>query len=353
MTTLYVTEAGTQVRKVDERLVVYKDQQVVDEIPMIKVDQVVMVGRGVSLTTPALFELTKRGVDVVYLSGSGRYVSRLVGGEHKHGKLRYTQALATADPRRVLTLAKNIVRGKIANQRTLVRRHSEGAPWAQQALAGMDAMAQRLEANHTLDEVRGMEGQAAKEYFSLLRRLLANPINRGSWGFERRVYYPPTDPVNAMLSFGYTLLLNDMTTACQLTGLDPYLGCFHAIDYGRPSMALDLIEEFRPIIVDSIVLTAVNRFWIRLEDFGNHKIARSGEEIDLPSPDGQAAPAVYMSAEARKKFLGWYEDRVNEQITYPITQERTTYRRIFSLQAQLMAKVILGQSQDYKPLIVK
>jgi len=123
----------------------------------------------------------------------------------------------------------------------------------------MDAMTGRVQSARNLDELRGLEGQGAKEYFSLFRRLLRPPSEGGTWGFERRAYYPPTDPVNALLSFTYSLLLRDIVTACELIGLDPYLGFFHAIDYGRPSMALDLMEEFRPIVADSVVLEAANR----------------------------------------------------------------------------------------------
>lgn len=350
MATVYVTEPGTQVRKADERLRLVRGEEVLEEIPLIKVERLIMMGRGVNLTTAALFALIRQGADVVYLTGRGRFMARQVGDEHKNGKLRYSQARAVGEPRRALEIARSIVRGKIANQRTLVRRHAEGASWAQAALSGMDAMARRLDSARTLDELRGMEGQAAKEYFSLLRRLLRPPADGASWGFERRAYYPPTDPVNALLSFGYTLLLQDLIAACQMIGLDPYLGFFHAIDWGRPSMALDLEEEFRPVIVDSIVLAACNRPVVQLRDF--EPAVRESDEEQPEPPD--RPQAIYLKEAARAKYLALYEARVGEQAQYPAEGgERTAYRRMLALQAQHMAQVIMGQAPQYRPVEIR
>lgn len=359
MTRLYVTEPGAQVHKVDERLVVRRGDEVLEDIPLIKVDQVLLMGRGVGLTTAALHALTEQGKDVIYTTGRGKFRARVVGEEHKHSRLRQAQALATADPQRALAVASAIVRGKIWNQRVLVRRHAEGEPWAQRALAGMEAMARRVETARNADELRGLEGQAAKEYFGLFRQMLHRPVDGASWGFERRAYYPPPDPLNALLSFGYTLLLNDLIRGCQLVGLDPALGFFHVIDYGRPSMALDLEEEFRPVIVDSVVLTLVNRGGIALRDFEQGK--RNEREVagpsspELPGDSQAAVRGVYLTEVARNKFLALYEARVNEQAMYALNSasERTSYRRMFELQAQQMARVILGEAPGYQTVEVR
>ncbi len=350
MATLYVTEIGTQVRKVGERLVLVKGQEVLEEIPLPEIDQVVMMGQSVSLTTAALFALTRRGVDIVYLTGAGRRAAHVMGPEHKHGRLRHMQSLMVAQPENAMALAGAIVQGKINNQRTLVRRHTERAPWAAAALAGMDAMAKRINQARTLDELRGLEGQAAKEYFSLFRRLLARPRDGADWGFERRAYYPPTDPINAMLSFGYTLLLNDMVSACTMVGLDAYLGCFHAIDYGRPSMALDLIEEFRPVIVDSLVLDMVNHGQLGLHDFQER---RPEEDDDKQAAGEQTTRPIYLTDAGRKKFLTGYAERVNELAAAPSSGQRTTFKRMFQLQAQATARVILGETNTYVPLMMR
>ncbi len=344
MATLYVTEQGTQVHKKGQRLLLKRGDEVLQDIPLIKLDRVVVMGRGISVTTPALFALTRRNVDVLYMTQRGGFVSRMVGREHNHSKLRHRQALAITDEALGREIAQAIVRGKINNQRVLVQRHSQQGQWAQRALDNMQKMMRQVGRAQTLDEVRGHEGMAAREHFALLRRLFNAQRDGQSWGFDRRAYYPPPDPINALLSFGYTLLLNDLIAACQIAGLDPDLGFFHAVDFGKPAMALDLEEEFRPIIVDSIVLTAINRPLFGLRDFERGK-ARQRE-------NGQVYP-ILLQAEARNRFIKLYETRVNEQIYYPFNEERTTYKRVFQLQAYQMAQVILGEKEGYEPLVVK
>ncbi len=361
MATLYVMETGVQVHKQGQRLVVKRGQEVLQDIPMIKVDRVVVMGTGVNITVPTLFALTRRRVPVIFTQGM-----RVLGREHRHSRLRMTQALAVNDPARAMAIAQAIVSGKVNNQRVLVQRHAEGALWARNALATMDSMRRQVETSQNLDDLRGREGLAAKEYFGLMRKILRPPADGNSWGFERRAYYPPTDPINALLSFGYTLLLNDLVAACQVAGLDPDLGFFHAIDYNKPSMALDLEEEFRPIIVDSIILTAANRPFFSLRDFEVGQPRRRSNEDDddsednaptkreqQPSAQDQEMRPIYLKEAARKRFIGLYEARVNEQILYPATGEQTSYRRIFELQAYLMARVILGEVERYIPFMVR
>jgi CRISPR-associated protein Cas1 len=353
MATLYVSQPGAQVCKADECLVVRKGDEVLDQIPIIKVDQVVLMGRGVSLTTTALHTLTRRGVDVVYLTGSGRFVSRVVGMEHKHSRLRHQQALASSDPRVALGVASSLVHGKVLNQRVLVQRHSERQSWAQRALDGIEAMAQRVDKARDLDELRGLEGQAAREYFGIFRRLLAPPKEGSSWGFERRAYYPPPDPVNALLSFAYSLLLRDIVTACELIGLDPYLGFFHAIDYGRPSMALDLEEEFRPAVADSLVLEAINRPFVTLADFEQVDLVEAESEKEVADPRRADTRGIYLAETGRMSIITLYENRVNQTVVHGPSGDRTTYRQIFQAQAQQMARVILGETQRYVPFSIR
>jgi len=360
MATLYVTQHGTQVHKDSDRLLVKRGDEVSDAVPLIKVEQVVLVGRGVSLTTSALHALTRRGVDIVYLSGGGRFLSRVIGQEHKHSHLRQQQAVLIENPDFSLAAARGIVRGKVTNQRVLVQRHAEGAPWSKSALSGMDEMRRRAEQAHNLDELRGFEGQGAKEYFGLFRRLLRPPVDGKSWGFERRAYYPPPDPINALLSFSYSMLLRDVTTACELIGLDPYLGFFHVIDYGRPSMALDLMEEFRPVIADSIVLEAVNRPFVALQDFEAVDLSEAEEErpadpnnLGAGQEPRASTQAVYLAKEGREKLIQLYEARVTDNTFAAPEGDRVSYRGIFQLQAQKMARFILGQSQQYEAFTVR
>lgn len=345
MATVYVSEPGTKIQKKGQRLLVSRGQDVLQDIPLIKVDRLVVMGQSINVTTPALFALTRKNIDVLYLTGRGGFVSRMVGREHKHSRLRLAQAHAVTDPELAMKVSQAIVFGKVHNQRVLVQRHAEGGPWAARALKSMDAMKHRVSTANTLDKLRGMEGLAAKEYFGLLRQLFQAPRDGRSWGFERRDYYPPPDPINALLSFGYTLLLNDLIAACQKAGLDPDLGFFHAVDYNKPSMALDLEEEFRPIIVDSIVMAAINRPLFSLQDFEQGR-ARPN------AADGSRLP-VLLKDEARKRFIALYETRINEQIFYPLAGETTTYRRIFELQAYQVARLILKEISEYQPLMVR
>jgi CRISPR-associated protein Cas1 len=328
------------------------------------VDRVVLMGKGASITTPTLFALANRQVGVYYLSSQGRFILRTAGNEHRHSQLRRAQALLTNDPIRALFIAKAVVRGKVNNQRVLVQRHSEGAAWSKQALAQMDSMSKRIDDARTLDELRGYEGAAAKSYYHLMRLLLRPPSGGHSWGFDRRAYYPPTDPINALLSFGYTLLLNDIVAACQLAGLDPALGFFHAIDYNKPSLALDLEEEFRPVIVDSIVLSVINRPMLGLEDFevGQFPQKQSDEdaqptsivEKDKAIPNGsQSLHPIFLKEQARKKFIGVYESRVNEQAFHTASNERTSYRHVFELQAYSIARYLLGETIQYLPYTIR
>jgi len=328
-----LTEQGSVLRKADERLIVTKGEEVIDDIPLIKVDRVVVMGKGIKITTPVVFCLARRGVDLVYLTQRGGFVTRMEGGGSKFGQLRHAQAMTVGDDEKVLSIARQVVLGKLTNQRALVKRHAGGEPWGQKAVEGIDRMLARLDGARDVDVVRGLEGQGAALYFSAFRHLLKQDL-----GFTKRVYYPPTDPVNALLSFGYTLLLNELIGAVQLVGLDPYLGFFHVIDYGRPSLALDVEEEFRPLIVDSVVLYMVNK--------------RVLTGADFTKPQGEKK-AVYLSEKGRLAFIKAYEDRVSTRVAYHLTGEKNTYRRCFELQVRHLARVILGQDKVYRPMTMK
>ena len=214
-------------------------------------------------------------------------------------------------------------------------------------------MIKRLGTAQDADQLRGMEGQAAREYFGLLRQMLKAPSEGGSWNFDRRAYYPPPDPINAALSFVYSLVLRDVTTACELIGLDPYLGFFHVIDYGRPSMALDLMEEFRPIVADSIVLEAVNRPYISLADFEQVDLTEKESERDENEQPRDSVHAVYLAASGREKIIAMYENRVNDESMFNYKDQQVSYRYIFQMQAQAMARLILGEAKEYAPFMVR
>lgn len=338
MSTLYVSEQGASIHKKGKRLLVRKGQNLLDDIPLIKLDKVVVLGKGVSITTPAMFSLTYHGIDVVYMTQRGRFVSRLIGNEHNNSRLRFQQAIFVANPQACLPLARSIIAGKITNQRTLVRRHSHEVLQREMRLEVMALSLQRIESVRDVDELRGIEGNAAKHFFGLYKHLIKAP-REGRWGFYDRNYYPPKDPVNALLSFGYTLLLNEVVAACQQIGLDPYLGCFHVINYGRPSLALDLMEEFRPVITDSLVLDLVNHERVQPKDF---------HLVEPKNRHKAGVKGVYLKPEARNQIFLAFETRINQRVLYPISGNQLTYRQIIQKQAEQAARIFQEKQEQYQ-----
>ena len=197
----------------------------------------------------------------------------------------------------------------------------------------MMAMMRRASVARDLDQLRGFEGKAAAYYFDGIRTFF-DP----AWGFQKRDYYPPPDPANALLSFAYTLLLKDVEAQIQLVGLDPYLGFFHTLGYNRPALALDLMEEFRPAVADIVVLTLVRGEQITLDDF-----EQTGDP-DLPVRMTRAAIDVLVAA---------YETRMEDRIYHPLANGQTNFRRVIELQARQMARVVRGEAETYEALILR
>src|SRR3972149_6090766 len=269
MATYYVREQGAVVRKQDERLVVTKDRAIVAEIPMHQLDQLVVMGN-IQLTTPAVGIRLQWEVDVVFMTIHGRVRGRLMANESKFAELRLKQLQMMTNEQANLAVAKPIVAAKLANQRALLQRESRAAA-VEAAARGIAEMITRALKAENADSLRGFEGKAGAWYWPAFKTLLKRDL-----GFAGRNYYPPKDPVNALLSFGYALLQRDQMAAVQLVGLDPYLGFFHTVQYGRPSLALDLMEEFRPLLVDPMVLDLIDRAGMGAQDF------RRGSEGEKP-----------------------------------------------------------------------
>jgi len=286
----------------------------------------------IELTTPALAILLQSDIDVVFMTIYGRVRGRLLASESKYAELRVRQLRLMSDEQSELPLARQIIGGKLANQRALLMSYDRSAPagvaQAAQGVAGMAAAAQRV-AN--LDSLRGCEGRAAAYYWPAFKLLLKNSL-----GFSQRIYNPPADPVNALLSFGYALLQKDVATAVRLVGLDPYLGSFHVIQYGRPSLVLDLMEEFRPLIVDRMTLALLN-----LGVIGQHDFAR----------DVEHGRPFSLSPGALKRVIEAYEQRVTAMVRYPLTGEQTMLRRCFELQVRQVARLVRGEQAAYRPFV--
>jgi len=338
MSVVYVREQGAVVRRQGERLLVTKNEHRLMDIPLIHLEQLALFGN-VQVTAPAMALLLQREVDVVFFSSRGKFRGRLMHTGSKFAALRHAQLQRMTDQDVAMSIARQVVVGKLGNQRWLLQLQAKQAssPALQRALAkaaqGVDTMLSRARQTHSLDSLRGYEGKAGAYYFAAFKAML-----EPEWGFRGRAYYPPPDPFNAVLSFGYSLLLKDATAAVQLVGLDPYLGFFHALAYGRPSLALDVMEEFRPLLVDVVALQLVNSGRITLSDFVR---------------TGRAERPIELGDQALERLIGAYEKRLTSRVTYPGTGEQMTYRRCLELQARQLARVILGKAKRYRPMVLR
>lgn len=333
---LYLTEQGSVLSQRGRRLLVRKGGDELAQIPLVQVSQVVIFGN-VSITTPALQLLLREGIETTLLSRSGRFYGRLVGLPHGNGPLRVAQVLHSQDAGFMLGLARQFVRGKLHNLRVLLQRYARRttATGLDAAVTGIGAMLAQVERCHTTNSLSGVEGRATAIYFGAWKQLLQPP-----WRFEKRVRRPPTDPVNVLLSFGYTLLTQNVLSAVLTAGLDPNVGFLHQLSYNRPSLALDLVEEFRPVVVDSVVLRCMNNQILTPEHF------EAGEDEDRP---------VVLTQEGIRRFVRELESRFEQSFKHPADGEQLTYRRLFLRQAYQLARILQGRgkAEAYQPFLIR
>jgi CRISPR-associated protein Cas1 len=316
---LYLHEPGSHVGKRSEHLVVRKDGQEIQRTPIAAIRQVVVFGN-VQVSTQALACLATLDVPVVYMTGYGRFIATFQPAPAKNVMLRVNQHRLFADPERALTLARAVVRAKIANQRTLLMRSlrsrsldesvegaENGRGSDEPAAREMADLLNRLERIADPAVLLGTEGQAAALYFSQFPRMIRVPSPGRGFDFQARNRRPSRDPVNALLSFGYALLLKDCFSALCTVGFDPYCGFYHAGRHGKPSLALDLMEEFRAIIADSVVLTLINNGSVTPADFLVWREACQLTEV------------------GREKFFNAYEQRRATIVTHPTFGYKMSY----------------------------
>jgi len=325
--TVYITKQGATIAKTSERLKVVVQKEVLVEVPLIKVSQVVIFGKS-SVTPSAMRELMKRNIEICYLTQFGDYIARTQPEISKNIPLRMAQFKAQFDEGRCLELARGFVLGKLLNLRKMLSRKGgkAGKDACKRAAERIQAAELAAQKTGSLNALRGHEGDGSAAYFSVFNHLL----KPDDVTFEKRVRRPPTDPVNALLSFGYTLLMNDVLTAVNLVGFDPYVGYLHTPQYGRPSLALDLMEEFRPLIVDALVLACFNKKMLTPESFAQ-----------------RGATTVRLTDEGRRTFLQQYEQRRKTEFTYAVTGQKITYLRAFEEQARLLGRVLQGDVDRY------
>lgn len=336
---LYVDEPGCAIKKTGERILVAKENEIIRDIPLIHLGQVVISGN-VNLTTPAMQTLLHEGIPVVFLSAYGRYHGALTPQVSRNSLLRRAQHRVADNAERCLALSKAFVHGKIWNMRTMLQRRKWRAEkGTEDALApllasikAMHGMQKRIPRATELTQLLGMEGNASAEYFRSFAFMLKSEMG---FDFERRSRRPPADATNALLSFAYSLLTADVMAAIQIVGMDPYIGFFHQVKYGKPCLALDLMEEFRPIIADSVVITLINTRQITPADFE------------------KSHGGWYLKSNARKKFYAAYETRKNETFTHPVFKYKLSFRRAMELQARLLAKYLTDEIDAYTPLTVR
>ncbi len=341
MATLYVTEPGARLEKESKRLrVVNQEGQTLLVTPLARVSEVVVVGWA-GVTTPAMLALLEAGIDLTFLTRQGKLRGRLVAPTGKNLPLRRKQYRQAEDPTFCLRLSRAIVGGKLRNSRTMARRMARGgAVIAPGQIERLKKCLKALPGCPDIAGLMGQEGEGAKAYFAVFRAALNEELT-----FAGRSRRPPKDPVNALLSLGYSLLTANLMTALEIVGLDPYCGFFHGPSaYGRPALALDLMEEFRPIVVDSVVLTLVNKRMLAAGDFQN------GPDDDQ---SGSGEAGVYLTRRGLRVFFEQYSQRLNTPVVHPLAGRSLSYQKIFEVQARQIAKLVQGEVDTYQPFLVK
>ena len=384
----YLTTQGARLVREGQHLLLRKGGDIYHTLFIHKLEQVVVVGN-VEITAPALKLLLAHNIDTFWMRRDGRYLGRLVGAEPKNAFLRRKQFLLTQDEEFCLRVARAIVVGKMANMATLLARikRTRGDEKAAKAAKEVRGFIRKAHEAKILDELRGYEGAASLAYFAGLRRGFKH-----DWGFTRRVRRPPTDPVNSLLSLLYTFLMNRVYAAVRLAGLDPQPGTLHALEYSRYCLPLDLMEELRTIVVDTLVLGLLNLEVLKPDDFEQLKppkpdaapapglealieaAAREGvgeadeagvlaETSDLPGPqtppdapeelprDGKTA--VVLTHQGMQKVIRAFEKKLATVFFHPVAQKKMSYAEAMVFQARAYRQVVEGQVPSYQPLLMK
>jgi len=335
LNTLYVSSQGSYLHREGETVVVEREKQQVLQLPIHTLGGIVCFGN--VLCSPFLLGFcAERDVSVSFLSEHGRFLASVLGPVRGNVLLRRQQYRMADDDKVTHGIAANVVSGKLANCRVVLNRtaRDHAAKVNTNALKGaserIDRILERIPRMLSTDEVRGLEGQAAAEYFGVFDHLIVD--QKEDFVFAERSRRPPLDEVNALLSFVYTLLAHDVRSALETVGLDPAVGFLHRDRPGRPGLALDIMEEFRPVIADRLVLSLINRRQIGKKGFTK---ASNG--------------AVTMDDDTRKTVLTEYQNRKQDEVFHPYIDEKIPIGLLFFVQANLMARYIRGDIDGYPP----
>lgn len=336
--TLFVTAEGAYLRTRGISLQVIVDGAAKIAVPLHHLHAVAILGRS-TVSTAVLERCVEAGISVTFLSPTGKLLARVDAPVSGNVLLRREQFRAAEDSARAMEIARAVVAGKLNNCRAILMHASreDGIEGARR-LGLLTASARVREAiagaarATTLDELRGQEGIGTRSYFGAFKQLIRVSAMR----MEGRNRRPPRDPVNAMLSFLYALLLNDCISALATAGLDPAVGFLHTNRPGRPGLALDLMEEFRPVLADRTALAAINRRQITVDDF-----------------EHQEGGSVMLKASARRTLISAYHDRCNEEVKHPLLSERARLAQFPFIQARLMARHLRGELAGYPPCVLR
>ena len=328
---LHVLTPGSRVGKRGDTIVVTTPDDEKAEVPLSAISDVSLYGP-VSISTPALNALFRNRRHVAWFSTGGWFLGLATGEGSRPAHVRAAQFRALFDDKRCLKLARGIVEAKIRNQRTLLRRNwrgERGTGGKKEALARLKRLYERARHARGRQELLGLEGEAAAIYFRHFDRMIAPEAGDVPFSFTHRNRRPPTDPVNALLSFAYAILARVLTSILLTVGLDPWNGFYHAIRPGRPALALDVMEPYRPIIADSVVITAINNREVTTDDFIFN------------------GPACALKTKGRKAFLATFERRMEQEVTHPVFGYQVSMRRLLEVQMRLLARHLEGEIRDY------
>lgn len=334
---VYVQANKARVSKTGDRLKISVHDKAVSYARLADTSQVVLMGN-VVITTPCLHELMIRQIPVSWYSYGGWFIGHSQGTGHKNIELRIAQFKASFDTTTCLALARQWIYAKILNCRTYLRRNWRGPDRPAELMDALKADARHAMRAQDLQTLLGIEGAAASRYFGNFAQLI-KPGDSDSlefdFDFKHRNRRPPLDPVNALLSFAYAILARSWAITLSSVGLDPYCGFYHQPRYGRPALALDIMEPFRPVLADSCVITAINNGEVRPSDF----IRRAG--------------AVALTESGRKRFIAVIERRFSQEMTHPEFGYKLTYRRLMEVQARLLGRYLSGELEQYPNIIVR
>ncbi len=323
---LYVTEQGAYIKKSQQRVEITKDKDVLASLRMIDISQLCIFGNA-QISTQLVRELFNQEIPICWFSYGGWFSGIAEGLPSKHVELRRRQFAVSGQGG--LGVARRMIEGKIRNSRTLLMRNARQRP--ERVIGQLKGLAVRASEVESIESLLGVEGAAARLYFGAFTSMLRDDrsLPGMTFDFNGRNRRPPLDPVNCLLSYLYSLLVKDCTTTVLAVGFDPYVGFLHQPRYGRPALALDLAEELRPLVAESVAINLINNGEVKASDF----VVR--------------AMGVTLTQAGRKAVLGAYERRLDHEVTHPTFGYRVSYRRVIEVQARLLGAHLLGEVPDY------